>query len=149
MDHRHLLARIEHVGEVDGRFGDGAGELEHRRQPALHVAGTDAVHPVALDAGPGVAIRWHRVGVTTENESSITAEHGAGDQIVADAIDGEVRARPKLRLDHRHDFLFVEAFGRNVDERGREGEHVAGGQARGDHVGHEIRPLGRGRGGCR
>ena len=148
VDHRHLLARIEHVGEVDGRFGDGAGEFEHRRQPALHVAGANAVHPVALDAGPSVAIGRHRVGVTTENESSITAEHGAGDEIVADAVDGEVRARPKLRLDDRHDLLLVEAFGRNVDERGREGEHVAGGQAWGDNVGHEIRPLDRGRGGC-
>ena len=67
--------------------------------------------------------------MTTENESSVTAEHGAGDEIVADAVDGEVRARPKLRLDDRHDLLLVEAFGRNVDERGREGEHVAGGQA--------------------
>ena len=98
MDHRHLLARIEHVGEVDGRFGDGAGELEHRRQPALHVAGANAVHPVALDAGPGVAIGWHRVGVATENESSVTAEHGAGDEIIADAIDGEVHARSSASM---------------------------------------------------
>ena len=37
----------------------------------------------------------------------------------------------------------------DVDERGREGEHVAGGQARGDHASHEIRPPDRGRGGCR
>ena len=42
VDGRDLLPCVEHVGDVDDRLGDGAGELQHHREPTLHVAGTKA-----------------------------------------------------------------------------------------------------------
>ena len=48
---RHLLGRVEDVGDVDRRLGDGAGQLEHDGQPALHVRGRRGPTGVAVDAG--------------------------------------------------------------------------------------------------
>ena len=45
-----LLARVEDVGDVDGRLGDGLGEREHDRQAALHVGAAEAPEHVAVDA---------------------------------------------------------------------------------------------------
>ena len=63
---RDLLARVEDVGHVDGRFGDGLGQREHHRQPALHVGAAEAPEHVAVDAGVGVAVHRHGVGVAGE-----------------------------------------------------------------------------------
>ena len=52
-----LLALVEHVGDVDRRLGDGEGQLEQHRHPALHVAGRPVPRGRRPRCGPA-RCRW-------------------------------------------------------------------------------------------
>ena len=59
-----LLAREE---EVAGR-NTGAGELEHHRDPAFHVARAEPVHCTVVDPPGQISLRGDRVHVAGEND---------------------------------------------------------------------------------
>ena len=95
----HLLPRVEDVGHVDGRLGDRLGEGEHHGQPALHVGAAEPPQHVALDAGLGVAVHRHRVGVAGEDHPRRPVELGPGHEVGADPLDLEVREARRRGLE--------------------------------------------------
>ena len=88
---RHFFALVEHERDVDRGLDDGAGELEHDRQPTFHVGRAEPPQRVAVDARGGVVVDGHGVGVTAEHHPVRPAELRAGDQVVADARHFEMR----------------------------------------------------------
>src|SRR4029079_18665929 len=66
----------------------------------------------------------HRVGVTGEHGALVVTEIGAGDEVVADAIDREPRHGAELRFEPVRDLLLVMALRPDVDELGRERDEI-------------------------
>ena len=119
-----LLARVEDVGDVHRRRGEGAGQRELHGQAALHVRGPEAPQHVALHPCGGVPVGRHRVGVPGEDHTGAPPELGAGDQVVADPLDLEVRQCAQLGLEVVGDGLLRVALRRDVHQLGREREEV-------------------------
>src|SRR5437868_821038 len=103
---RHLLAREEEVARGHAR----SGELDHHRDPRLHVARAETVHGAVGDPPGDVPLRGHRVEVTGEH-------HGRTGLAVQEhlAVVVERSARQDLP-DERHERRFGAALGGHVDE---------------------------------
>ena len=125
-----LLARVEDVGDVDGGIGDGLGEGEHHRQAALHVGAAEAPQHVAVDAGVGVAVHRHGVGVAGEDHPHRTVEVGPGDEVGADPLDREVRLAAETGLEVIDERSLGVAHRRDRHQIGRGGEEVGCREAR-------------------
>ena len=85
----HLLAGIEAPGEIHGGGGGGGGQVEHHRQPALHVGGPEAPQGVSLDFGLFVVVGRDGVEMAGEHEALRAIERRAGHDVVPQARDLE------------------------------------------------------------
>ncbi len=116
----HLLAVVEHVGDVPGRRGDRGGEPELDGDPRLHVRAAAAEQPLALEAGRQVARDRDGVDVPGQDDPFRPAEHGPRHDRVAVTVHGQVRQRSQRRLDGVRDRPFVAADRGHVDQPGRQ-----------------------------
>ena len=111
---RHLLAREEHVA----RRSFGAGELEHDRDTALHVARAETVYSVLGDPAREVLLRRHRVEVARENDRGRGVSPDDRLAVVVQRLAGEEAP------DELHRGALVAALRGNVDELERSGREI-------------------------
>lgn len=116
-----LLVVVEHEGEVAVGLGDGAGDPQLHGDTGLHVAGAAAPQDAVLvEAGGDVVRDGHGVDVPGEHDALRAAEFRARDDVVAVAVDRQVRERAQGRLDRVREGLLRAALGRDVHEPGGE-----------------------------
>jgi hypothetical protein len=118
LDRCDLFTGVEDPGDIDGRRGGGARQLQHHRQPALHVGRPDSVQTIPLDPGATVVRGRDRVGVAGEDHPLRAIERRAGDEIVSDAGDLEMRMTAQFGLDEIDQWSLGPTRGRDIDERG-------------------------------
>src|SRR5262249_2176432 len=93
-----LLALVEDVTDVPDGRGDGGGEPQGDGDAALHVAGAEPVDPAFGEPRGQVPGGRDGVQVARDDGPFRAAEVGAGDDRVADALDGEVGKRAQRLL---------------------------------------------------
>jgi hypothetical protein len=92
------------------------------------------VEQVAVAPRDRVAVRGHGVEMPAEDDTPVATEVGAGDHVVADALDVETRgARTQTRLDHVGERALVVALRRD--------RHQLGGEL--EEIGHVAAPWSR------
>ncbi len=74
----HLLARVEHVGDIDGRLDQAGGQFEHDRQAAFHVGAPQPPKGVAVQPGCLVAVGGHGVEMPGQHDSRAPPEIRSG-----------------------------------------------------------------------
>ena len=137
-----LLGLVEQEGDVAVGRRHGRGDLEHHRDPALHVAGAQTMKPsvqqVAFELCRQVRVDRHGVEVAGDDHPLRQPQGGPRDDGVAVTRHGQVCQRPQRRLYRVGDLLLVAADRLDVHQLLEERDGVAG-QVQ-IHAGH----LGRG-----
>ena len=91
--HRQLLAAEEQAAER----GAGERQLDHHRERALHVAGAEPVHALAVDPAGPVVLRGDRVEVAGEQQRRVRGpgEHAAVAEVAHRHAARAQHARPR------------------------------------------------------
>ena len=131
-----LLALVEDEGHVAVGLRHRVRQPQRDGDPALHVAGAQAVQLVAVVAHGEVPVEGHGVDVAGDHHPLVTTEVGAGHQRVADAGHLEVVDRGESHLDGVGESLLVAAHRLDVDDRLGEGDHVCVEVQ--EHAGHLV-----------
>ena len=91
---RHLLAGVEHPGHVDGRVGARSAASSSMTASPPFMSAEPRPHSTSPSMrGVGVAVGRHRVEVAGDDQPQRSAEVGAGHDVVADPLDGQVPRR--------------------------------------------------------
>ncbi|MEY5145439.1 MAG: 2,3,4,5-tetrahydropyridine-2,6-dicarboxylate N-succinyltransferase [Actinomycetota bacterium] len=118
-----LLAFIKHSGDVAAElsFVQASERDEHRGHPAFHVARADSMNcaasrRVGCDASAGIP-RWrHCVEVAGDHDPLSGSGLSAGDDIVAEPLDGKHGQRGQCFLDRIGKAFFVMGDAGDVDK---------------------------------
>jgi GTPase len=115
-----LLTREEHVPPRHVR----AGELDHYRHPAFHVAGAEAVHGIVGDAARNVFLCRHRVHVTGEGDRRGRVAPDDYLPVVVERVAGQIAPHEV------HRSPLVAALRGNIDELKRSVREIGSGHGR-------------------
>ena len=119
----HLLAAVEAPSDVHRELLQGAGQVEHHRQAALHVGRTDPPQHVAV-GGDTRASGDHCVQMAGQDHSLGSTQVGTGDDIVRDPVDRQPLATLELGDDAGSQGLFVVAGRGDLHQLLGEGKQV-------------------------
>ena len=132
----HLLVVVEHVGDVPARRGQGGGQGQLHRDPALHVRGPAPVQdplPVGLlppgghgAAGPGGRGQRDGVQVPGQHHPLGPAQLGAGHDRIIVAMHPQVAQRREGRVDRVGDRRLLPGDGGDVQQGAGQFGDVAG-----------------------
>ena len=116
----HLLAVVEHVGDVPGGRRDGRGQAQHDGDPALHVSRPEPAQGVTVPARRQVVGGRDGVEVPGQHHPLGATPRGPRHDGVAVPVDAEVPDAPQRRLDGVGQLGLVPALGVDVHQRGGE-----------------------------
>lgn len=112
-----LFLVVEDEGQVAVGRRDRGSHPQLDGDPGLHVAGAAAPqHAVLVQPGGDVAGDRHGVEVSGEHHPLVAAQVRTGHDVVAVAVDGQVREGAQRVLDGVGEILLVAALGGEVDE---------------------------------